>query len=148
MLKENSSYVKYYGRIVRYIQRNMPQFRDFDLTPIPANNEYVSLNSVDSSGTGFDPQQLSDGTLRYMALATFLLQPPYFLPKFILLDEPELGLHPEAISGLTGMVKIASQYSQILLASQTTLLVGQLLPRLKPRGLQESVDQGKRYPTR
>jgi predicted ATPase len=58
-----------------------------------------------------------------MALTTLLLQPPASLPSVIILDEPELGLHPSAISLLAGMVKTASQNCQILLATQSTRLI-------------------------
>jgi predicted ATPase len=71
----------------------------------------------------FGPHQISDGSLRFMALATLLLQPPATLPSVIILDEPELGLHPSAISLLAGMVKTASQHCQIILATQSTGLI-------------------------
>jgi predicted ATPase len=125
MLKEYTPYEKYYIRIVRHIQRVMPQFGDFDLEPIPGAGEYVRLNWKDASGSDylFDPHQVSDGSLRFMALATLLLQPPDLLPKFIVLDEPELGLHPTAIAELSGLVKTASRHTQVLLATQSTRLV-------------------------
>jgi predicted ATPase len=125
MLKGYASYEKYYNRIVRHIQRVMPQFGDFDLELIPGSGEYVRLNWRDSFNGDylFDPHQISDGSLRFMALAALLLQPPDLLPKFIVLDEPELGLHPAAISELAGMVKIAAQHTQVLLATQSTRLV-------------------------
>ncbi|MDD2598111.1 MAG: AAA family ATPase [Kiritimatiellae bacterium] len=125
MLKEHSEYKSYYARIVRHIQTVMPQFGDFDLEPIPGNNNYVRLNWQDSSGSDylFGPDQISDGSLRFMALATLLLQPPDLLPKFIILDEPELGLHPAAIAELAGIVRSASQKTQVLLATQSTRLI-------------------------
>ena len=125
MLKNHESFSEYYQRIVRHIQQVMPQFGDFDLEPIPGNADYVRLNWTDSSDREylFDPYQISDGSLRYMALTTLLLQPPELLPKFIVLDEPELGLHPAAISGLAGMIRTASQNTQVLLATQSTRLV-------------------------
>ena len=58
-----------------------------------------------------------------MALVTLLLQPPDLLPKFIVLDEPELGLHPAAIAELAGIVRSAAQKTQLLLATQSTRLV-------------------------
>ena len=58
-----------------------------------------------------------------MALTTLLMQPPKFLPSVIILDEPELGLHPSVISLLAGMVKTASQNCQIILATQSTRLI-------------------------
>ncbi|HOG51105.1 MAG TPA: AAA family ATPase, partial [Lentisphaeria bacterium] len=125
MLKEHDDYKKYYDRIVRHIQRVMPQFEDFDLESIPGNNDYVRLNWKDNTGSDylFGPDQISDGSLRFMALATLLLQPPELLPKFIVLDEPELGLHPAAITELAGIVRAASQKTQVLLATQSTRLV-------------------------
>jgi len=130
MLKGHHLYSKYYNRIVRHIQRVMPQFGDFDFEPIPGAGDYVRLNWTDVSNSDylFDPHQISDGSLRFMALATLLLQPPDLLPKFIVLDEPELGLHPAAIAELGGMVKIAAQNTQILLATQSTRLVDEFEP--------------------
>lgn len=125
MLKEHAAYRKYYDRIVRHIRRAMPQFGDFDLKPITGNKDYCRLNWTDSVGGDylFDPDQISDGSLRFMALATLLLQPPVLLPEFIVLDEPELGLHPAAIAELAGIVRMASQQVQVLLATQSTRLL-------------------------
>ncbi len=130
MLKDHAKYKKYYERIVRHISRVMPQFGDFDLDPIPGNKDYVRLNWQDSSGSEylFDPAQISDGSLRFMALATLLLQPPVLMPRFIVLDEPELGLHPAAISELAGLVRSVSHKTQILLATQSTRLVDEFSP--------------------
>lgn len=130
MLKERAKYTKYYERIVRHIQRVMPQFGDFDLESLPNSKDYVRLNWKDSSGSDylFDPDQISDGSLRFMALTTLLLQPPDLLPRFIVLDEPELGLHPAAIAELGGLVKIAAQKTQVLLATQSTRLVDEFSP--------------------
>ena len=125
MLKEHESYRKYYDRIVLYIRGVMPQFGDFALDPLPGNKEYVRLNWRDSSGSEylFDPHHISDGALRFMALATALLQPAELMPRMIVLDEPELGLHPMAIQELAAMVKMASRKAQVLLATQSQRLV-------------------------
>ncbi len=131
MMKGHTNYKKYYDRIIRHIQRVLPQFGDFDLDPVPGNEDYVRLNWIEySSGNKylFDPDQISDGSLRFMALATLLLQPPDLLPKFIVLDEPELGLHPAAIAELAGIVRAASQKTQVLLATQSTRLVDEFSP--------------------
>lgn len=130
MLKGDDRYKKHYERIVRHIQRVMPQFGDFDLEPIPGSKDHVRLNWNDSSGNDYlmDPHQISDGSLRFMALATLLLQPSGLLPQFIVLDEPELGLHPAAIAELAGLVKIASKNTQILLATQSMRLIDEFPP--------------------
>ena len=66
--------------------------------------------------------------MRFMALATLLLQPPDLLPKFVVLDEPELGLHPAAIAELAAMVNMAAQKTQVLLATQSPRLVDEFSP--------------------
>jgi len=130
MLKEHDEYTRYYDRIVRHIQRVMPQFGDFSLDTLPGNEKYVRLNWVDSYGSEylFGPEQISDGSLRFMALTTLLLQPPDLLPKFIVLDEPELGLHPASIAELAGMIHTVAQKNQILVATQSTRFVDEFSP--------------------
>jgi|TARA_B100000519_G_scaffold149193_1_gene130042 predicted ATPase len=130
MLKESDSYRPYYERIVRHIRKIMPQFNDFVLDTLPGNDRFVRLNWSDTYRQDylFGPDQISDGSLRFMALTTLLLQPPALLPKVIVLDEPELGLHPAATLELAGMIKRASQKTQVVLATQSTRLVDEFLP--------------------
>ena len=128
-IKQNKDGEKYYNRIVRSIQQIMPQFGDFDLHPSAINEKNIILNwTENNSDFLFGPHQISDGTLRFMALTTLLLQPPDTLPNVIILDEPELGLHPSAISALAGMVNTASKYCQVILATQSTRLVDEFPP--------------------
>ena len=68
-----------------------------------------------------DGYSFSDGTLRFIALTTLLLQSK--MPEVIIIDEPELGLHPAAINKLAQLVKQASLKSQIILSTQSTNLV-------------------------
>lgn len=117
---------RYYDRIVRHIQLMVPQFLDFDLEPLSENDRYVRLNWREKrSDYLLGPHQLSDGSLRFMALTTLFMQPPNLRPKLIIVDEPELGLHPAAISALAGMVKAAASTTQIILATQSSCLVDQ-----------------------
>jgi predicted ATPase len=120
-LKENHR--PNYDRIVGYIRLIMPQFRDFYLEP----NEkgYVSLKWVDIFPNDYVllPEQFSDGTIRFIALAVLLLQPEKTIPNVIIIDEPELGLHPFAISQLAGMIKEASRHAQVIVATQSPGLV-------------------------
>lgn len=128
-IKKQKNGEKYYDRIVRYIRMAMPQFNDFVLKPSSRNDNYIMINWVENDTDYlFGPHQISDGSLRFMALTTLLLQPPASLPSVIILDEPELGLHPSAISLLAGMVKTASQNCQILLATQSTRLIDEFEP--------------------
>jgi len=110
----------YYQRVVRHIGNIIPQFGDFHLRPSARNKEYILLDWTEKgSDYLFGPHQLSDGTLRFMALATLLLQPPEKLPSVVILDEPELGLHPSALSALGGMIRAASRFCQVIVATQS-----------------------------
>jgi predicted ATPase len=123
-MANNDEGKKYYERIVRHIQLVLPQFGDFVLRPSPLNKDYIRLDWREKRRDYlFGPYLLSDGSLRFMALATLLLQPAESLPKVIILDEPELGLHPAAISSLAGMIRTASVNSQVVLATQSPRLV-------------------------
>lgn len=107
-----------YTRIVNYVRDVIPQFQDFYLQPIGNN---ISLKWIDNSASDyvFNAHQLSDGSIRFIALATLLLQPQETMPSVIIIDEPELGLHPYAIAQLTEMIKDASIHAQIIIASQS-----------------------------
>ena len=99
------------------------------LAPNTINPEYIILNwreqDIDPDII-FGPNQLSDGTLRLMALITLLLQPQP--PELIIIDEPELGLHPYAILVLTALLKSVSRQTQIIVSTQSVTLVDQLEP--------------------
>ncbi|NQT39850.1 MAG: AAA family ATPase [Planctomycetes bacterium] len=115
-----------YGRIVRTIRQFAPWFDDFDLEPLALNEENVLLNYRErDSDILFKPHQISDGTLRAMALTTLLLQPRDDLPSVMVIDEPELGLHPYAMVVLAALVKQAACHCQIILATQSTALLDQ-----------------------
>lgn len=83
----------------------------------------VRLYWHDEKEYRFDVHDLSDGTLRAIALFAALTQPPGTRPKFITIDEPELGLHPAALSIFAGLVRSASAHSQILVATQSPALL-------------------------
>ena len=113
-----------YERIVQTIQRVAPFFRDFILVSDKNNEEQIRLRwKHKGSDTYFDANGLSDGTLRFICLTALLLQPE--LPKVILLDEPELGLHPYALQILAGMLKSASNGAQIIVSTQSVTFANQ-----------------------
>src|SRR5690606_12982361 len=76
----------------------------------------------------FNASALSDGTLRFICLATLLMQPDEKLPSVILIDEPELGLHPLAITLLEGMLRSVSTKTQVIISTQSVPLINQFLP--------------------
>ena len=123
-LKESSDAVEQaaYRRIVRSVQLVAPYFRDFVLRPDSTDRILLRWQQQDSDAV-FSGNQLSDGTLRFICLATLLLQPE--LPALVVLDEPELGLHPFAIVQLAGLLRQASARSQVLIATQSVTLMNQ-----------------------
>ena len=117
-------------RIIRdTVRLAAPFFEDFLLEPLALNEDTVRLEwRHRGSDAYFDAASLSDGTLRFIALATLLLQPVSVRPSVILLDEPELGLHPYAITLLASLVKQASVETQIILATQSPILLDHFDP--------------------
>ena len=117
-----NNYKDSYKRIVDYVRDVVPQFQDFYLEPV---NNFVSLRWIDNSATDyrFNAYQFSDGSIRFIALAALLLQPAQTMPNVIILDEPELGLHPYAITQLAEMIKDASIHAQVIIATQSKDLV-------------------------
>jgi predicted ATPase len=115
----------HYETIVDTIRLAFPAFGSFDIEPSKHNDKYVLLNwrEKERSDYLFGPHQLSDGTLRFMSLVTLLLQPSEDVPTVIVLDEPELGLHPYAITVFAGLVKSVSVSKQVVLATQSTRLI-------------------------
>jgi len=117
---------EHYQRIVKAVRLVAPFFGDFHLRPTVENKEKIQLEWVEQGqDTLFTASALSDGTLRFICLATVLLQPEDFQPAAILIDEPELGLHPYAINVLAGLMKAASQRHQLLVSTQSVELVNQ-----------------------
>lgn len=115
--------------IERTVRLVAPFFDGFALEPDVLNEETIRLQWRHAGSDGyFDAAALSDGTLRFMALSTLLLQPDELRPSVILLDEPELGLHPYAIAVLASMIKSVSVESQVVLATQSPTLLDQFEP--------------------
>jgi len=118
-----------YGLIRRTVQRVAPFFDDFLLRPDPFNEEMIRLAwTHKGSDQYFSAAALSDGSLRFIALATLFFQPKRYRPSVILVDEPELGLHPSAITLLASLVKQASTETQVILSTQSSLLLDHFQP--------------------
>jgi predicted ATPase len=120
----------YYRRIVEAIGQVAPFFDDFVLVPrAETDGKSILLNWKDRDSKHlFGPHQLSDGTLRAMALITLLLQPQEELPPLIVLDEPEIGMHPYAIEVLASLIRGASVYRPLIVATQSVSLINYFQP--------------------
>lgn len=118
-----------FRRITATVRQMVPDFGGFVLEPSKLNEKQILLNWTHKGREyEFGPHQLSDGSLRFIALATLLLQPEEKLPLLIALDEPELGLHPSALEVLSGMAKAASLHSQLVFATQSAAFLDQFEP--------------------
>jgi predicted ATPase len=120
---------KNFKQIERVVKSIAPYFDKFSLTPDRINEERINLewNEVGNEDFPFNAKHFSDGTIRFIALTTLLMQPN--LPEIIIIDEPELGLHPVAINKLAGLIKKASHNSQIIISTQSVNLVNNFEPK-------------------
>lgn len=119
---------KHFYRIERMVCSVAPFFEGFNLMPSRLNDGMIQLEwkQKGADDVYFNAYQLSDGTLRFICLATLLLQPEP--PKSIIIDEPELGLHPIAINKLAALIKGVSSQSQVIITTQSVTLVDNFAP--------------------
>ncbi len=118
---------KAYQRIVGTIRLIAPFFDDFVLEPDASHRVILNWRETDSDRV-FGPHQFSDGTLRAICLATLLLQPEDELPKLIIVDEPELGLHPYALNIVADLFSKAALHTQILISTQSSSFLDNFEP--------------------
>ncbi len=118
-----------YQLIRKTVQLIAPFFKDFRLEPLRRNANKIKLEWVHKSSEAyFDASSLSDGTLRFICLCTLFLQPFAYRPPVILIDEPELGLHPYAITMLANLIKAAATETQIIVSTQSAQLLDHFQP--------------------
>ncbi|WP_269241866.1 AAA family ATPase [Flavobacterium limnophilum] len=119
---------KIYNRIEKTIQSVAPYIDKLILEPNRLDENEIAIRWIDKGDaeSNFSAYQLSDGTLRFIALTTLLMQPTP--PSVIIIDEPELGLHPFAIGKLAGMIQVASSKSQVIVATQSPGLISKFNP--------------------
>ena len=115
-----------YDYICELISRILPTFHRFDLEESfgKVMLRWKSLGSDKTMGAHLT----SDGSLRAFCLVTLLNLPEEMLPSVILLDEPELGLHPSAVGLVGAMIKVMSKHRQVIVATQSPLLVDEFTP--------------------
>jgi predicted ATPase len=119
---------KDFKKIELQIRSVAPFFDRFNLSPRKLKPEEITLRWFEKGSEDyFDAYDLSDGTLRFMALTTLLMQPN--LPKVIIIDEPELGLHPFAINKLAALIRqVAAKGTQVIVATQSVNFVDNFNP--------------------
>ena len=113
--------VRRYELVCRHIRRVLPGFDRFEL-----DEQYgkVALRWRSRyTDKSYGAHLTSDGSLRFFALVTLLNLPVEMLPDVVLLDEPELGLHPKAIALIGEMVRALASRRQVIVATQSPLLV-------------------------
>ncbi len=128
---EGEGHRKAWNRISMLVRRVAPYIKALQPTsidPLHPETSAVRLDWVDEKDQVFGPHHLSDGTLRAIALITALAQPSENLPAFISIDEPELGLHPAALSVLASLVRAVAPRCQVLLATQSPALLDYFEP--------------------
>ena len=126
LMRLRDQFPDYYRRIIEVLRMVLPFFAEFEFHP-----EYgKALLQWREKGSDvvFDVSQASDGMLRTMALVALLGQPERDLPAVLVLDEPELGLHPYAIEVVGGMLHSASAHCQVFVATQSAPLVDAFVP--------------------
>lgn len=118
-----------YRPIVSTIRLIAPFFDDFELVPEGPGKRDLILNWR-HRGTDrvFGPHQLSDGTLRAICLVALLMMPEEELPELVIVDEPELGLHPYALTVLAALFKKVSHHTQVLISTQSASFLDSFEP--------------------
>ena len=118
-----------YQRIVDTIKLAAPFFGGFVIRdPLPESIELEWFEQTDPD-TPYKAHVLSDGTLRFICLTTLLMQPTHLLPDTVLIDEPELGLHPYAINLLADMLKQVAETKQVIVSTQSVELLNAFEPQ-------------------
>jgi predicted ATPase len=126
LLRLQSQQPRYYARIVETVRLILPFFAGFELQP--EYNSVLLQWREKGSDRVFHAGQAADGMLRILALVALLQQPEFDLPDVLILDEPELGLHPFAIEVIAGLIRSASEHVQIVVATQSVSLIDRFAP--------------------
>lgn len=117
----------HFANVQDTLRQIAPFFEEFRLAPSKLNENKIRLEWKEKGSEAyFNASSLSDGTLRFLCLSTLLLQPQ--LPAVVLLDEPELGLHPAAVTLLADLLSSAATRTQVIVATQSVTLVNLFEP--------------------
>lgn len=118
-----------YWEIVNIIRMVAPYFQDFILRENPLNPQKIRLEwRKEGCEIPFGAEQLSDGTLRFLCIATLLCAPEDMRKDVLCIDEPELGLHPFAVTVITELMKKYADERQIIAATQSIEFMNEFCP--------------------
>jgi predicted ATPase len=131
LLRLQNEFPANYRRVVAGVNTVFPELKDFVLEPAGRNGGGLLLRWQPASKPAeiLGPAHLSDGTLRMIALVTLFNLPEPMTPWMIMLDEPELGLHPAAEAYLASLIRSVSDQTQVLLSTQSASLVDHFVPK-------------------
>ncbi len=119
-----AAFPKVFLRVEACVREAFPDFAGFALRPWAAEPSRIRLRWTQRGvNEPLEAHLLSDGTIRLIALATLLLLPEKLMPPVVAIDEPELGLHPAALNIVAGLLKGASNYSQVIVSTQSPALL-------------------------
>ncbi|MCX7926041.1 MAG: AAA family ATPase [Fimbriimonadales bacterium] len=127
LLRLQRRYPERYQQLIETIRLALPFFGDFVLEPLEHERTMLRWRERGRDAV-FSPQAFSDGGLRYICLMTLFHLPAEWLPSTILLDEPELGLHPQAIRLLAAALRSAATETQVIVSTQSPLLLDNFAP--------------------
>lgn len=127
LLRLQQEYPERYQQLTEIIRLALPFFGDFVLEPLEHERTLLRWRERGRDAV-FSPHAFSDGSLRYICLMSLLHLPADWLPSTILLDEPELGLHPQAIRLLSAALRSAATETQVIVSTQSPLLLDNFAP--------------------
>ena len=116
---------RHYRDIVDTVRLVAPAFGDLLQREEAGERVPLEWTPRDDPGTVFGPRRLSDGVIRFLCLATLLKQPTELQPGIILIDEPELGLHPRELVLLASVLQGAAEYRQVVVSTQSADFLSQ-----------------------
>jgi predicted ATPase len=114
-----------YERIGALLEQGFADFKRLEFPVVGAGQVTLAWYERGSREPLY-PNQLSEGTLRFLWLITILLATPE--PALLLLDEPEVSMHPELLKLLAALLQDASVRSQIVVATHSPDLIRWLQP--------------------
>ena len=110
---------KTYRKIIAALKNVNPHFKDFDFRPFGTNFEM--LLEEEGLNRSIHLSKVSDGTLRYLCLIAILLNVDG--GEFIVIDEPETGLHPDMLYNLAEAIKEAGETATVVISTHSTQLL-------------------------